>query len=236
MITQSNGTIYLSEQRGSTQQGNDYQSYHTFNFGSYYDKHKEPIGDLLFVNDETLNTGVKIKTTVKQGNSLLLFPLVGGFEFKGETTGFVEAGQFCLISPEKDVEIELSNPYKTELISFLQIGFGKALTQNQWIVGKFDLESQPNQLIPLEVSAINNPKYLLGSVGIFGGREKSSYRVKNSEAGVFAFVISGVFEVQDRLLQSRDGLAMWDEKEIEFEALSQDAIILFLDLGNNPKS
>jgi len=36
--------------------------------------------------------------------------------------------------------------------------------------------------------------------------------------------------VQHRLLHARDGLVLWDAKEIEMEALSNDAIILLLEI------
>ena len=54
--------------------------------------------------------------------------------------------------------------------------------------------------------------------------------IKNKKNGIYAFVIEGVFEVQDRLLHTKDGLAMWDAEEIDFEALSNGAILLLLEI------
>ena len=234
MIPQSSGKIYLSHERGITQEGNDHRSYHTFNFGSYYHEHKEAIGNLLFLNDDTLNMGVHMKTFVKQGTSLLLLPIVGGLKYKSETSGeisgFVEAGRICLLKPDAAIEVEISNPYTTELVNFLQIGINLALDHLHYSIGEFDLESHPDCLLPLLFSGEGKTKYNLGSIGKFGGRTSGNYPVGNPAAGVFAFVIDGVFEVQDRLLQSRDGLALWDVQEVEFEALSQEAIILFLEM------
>jgi redox-sensitive bicupin YhaK (pirin superfamily) len=45
-------------------------------------------------------------------------------------------------------------------------------------------------------------------------------------------VIEGAFEVQDRLLHAKDGLAVWDTNEIDFEALSNDAILLLWEVNN----
>jgi len=44
------------------------------------------------------------------------------------------------------------------------------------------------------------------------------------------FVLEGAFEAEGRLLHSRDGLALWDTNEIEIEALSNDAIILLIEI------
>ena len=52
----------------------------------------------------------------------------------------------------------------------------------------------------------------------------------NKEAGAFVFVIEGAFEVQGTLLHERDGLALWKTEEVEMEALSNEAIILVIEL------
>ena len=62
------------------------------------------------------------------------------------------------------------------------------------------------------------------------GREDGVYSLKNPQNGVFVFVIEGAFEVQNRLLEPRDGLAISAVEAIEFEALSNNAIILFLEI------
>jgi len=46
---------------------------------------------------------------------------------------------------------------------------------------------------------------------------------------VYVFVIEGAFEVQNRLLHARDGLSLSSATEVEFEALSNDAMLLILE-------
>lgn len=43
-------------------------------------------------------------------------------------------------------------------------------------------------------------------------------------------MLEGAFEVQGTLLHARDGLALWETDEVEMEALSNDAIILLVEL------
>ena len=50
------------------------------------------------------------------------------------------------------------------------------------------------------------------------------------EAGLFVFVIEGAFEVQYRLLHPRDRLVLWEADTIEWEALSNDAVILVIEM------
>ena len=47
----------------------------------------------------------------------------------------------------------------------------------------------------------------------------------------FVFIIEGAFEVQNRLLEARDGLSLWNLSKLEFEALSNDAILMIIEVG-----
>ena len=67
------------------------------------------------------------------------------------------------------------------------------------------------------------------------GREEVAYKLQDQQRGVFGFVLQGAFEVQYKLMETRDGLALWNAKEIEIEALSNEALIMLIemDLKNN---
>jgi redox-sensitive bicupin YhaK (pirin superfamily) len=62
------------------------------------------------------------------------------------------------------------------------------------------------------------------------GRQEAIYHKKNPKTGVFIFVIQGELEVQYRLMHEGDGLALWEVDEVEFEALSNNAILLILEV------
>ncbi|HSC39564.1 MAG TPA: hypothetical protein VLD19_16885, partial [Chitinophagaceae bacterium] len=99
----------------------------------------------------------------------------------------------------------------------------------------FNLEDSPNKLVeafaPLwDILSATNTGFA-GSIGKFAGREEAVYKMKNPARGLFAFVLQGAFEVQYRLLHAGDGLGLWELPEIELEALSNDAIILFLEVS-----
>lgn len=70
------------------------------------------------------------------------------------------------------------------------------------------------------------------SIGKFTGRHDVVYTPANPHNRLFVYVIDGAFEVQGRLLHPRDGLGLWDEPDnIELEALSNDAIVLLIELS-----
>ena len=54
--------------------------------------------------------------------------------------------------------------------------------------------------------------------------------MQNKNNGIYAFIIEGVFEVQDRLLHTKDALDLWNTDEIDFEALSNGAILLLFEV------
>jgi redox-sensitive bicupin YhaK (pirin superfamily) len=228
--------IYLAKQRGCSQVS-WHRSYHTFNFGAYYNEHKKPAGDLLAFNDDTLKGGASVTRSMKEDEAILLLPMVGALEYKNGSgaAGTVEAGQSHLLFARKNSDVEISNPYESELINYLEIWF--RISPAQRIAGEvayeFSLDRHRNQLIPF-LSASDSeekaPFKIHGLIGKFAGREDGAYTIKDPTRRLFVFVIEGAFEVQDRLLEARDGLLLWNTEQVEFEALSPDAIILLLEI------
>lgn len=226
-MTQTEATIFLADQRGCSQT-DWFRSLHCFNFGAYHNEHRQPFGRLRVFNDDTLAGGKSLKMQVSENTEVILLPLVGAIEYKpasGET-GLLEAGEVHIFSAAKGTEYEITNPYSEELINFLQIWVqnNEPSFEDKSITGSFDFE-QKNQLLPLFSTQV------YGMIGKFGGREEGIYKVQHPKAyGVFVFVIQGAFEVQNRLLHPRDGLSLAHITEIDFEALSNDAILLVLEI------
>lgn len=225
--THTEATIFLSDRRGCSQT-DWFRSYHSFNFGHYQAENREPFGALRVFNDETLAGGKSLKRQVDQNTDVILLPLVGALEYTigpGET-GLLTAGEVLTLSLDKGREYEITNPYSEELINFLQIWIRNddPSFETQFLIGSFDFD-QRNQLLSL-FSAQSK-----GFIGKFGGREEGVYTVQDREKnGVFIFVIEGAFEVQNRLIHPRDGLSLAHVPEIDFEALSNDALLLVLEI------
>jgi hypothetical protein len=226
MLPRTEATIYLANQRGCSQE-DWYRSYHTFNFGSYFNESRKAFGSLQVVNDDTLSGGRMLKFNVTENTLILLLPIVGTLNYQTQLEqGSVEVGQCYHVFIQKDSSFEISNPYQSELINFLHVW----LTIDSQVLlhdSSFDLLINSNQLIPLPtVKEEQNPIALIGK---FDGRKEETYSLRNPDKGIFIFILEGAFEVQNRLLEARDGLAIWNTTEIEFEALSNNAIILVIE-------
>ena len=233
IMPEEKAKIFLAGERGLNQL-DWFRSYNTFNFGKYFSEHKKAFGDLYVLNDDTLAAGKTVRMRIEETADILLIPVVGTVEFKinNGSPGFVEAGQSLLYNADKNSIIEFANPYENDLINFLQIWI-KANTEPKPDIAEifsFDINETKNSLINL---FFKNTNYKIGK---YKGREEGVYKLNNPDNGLFVYIIEGAFEVQGRLLQQRDGLALWNVLNVYFEALSNDAIIIFLEVKNKPEA
>ncbi len=228
-MKQTEAKIYLSDQRGCTQT-DTFRSFHTFNFGSFFNENKHPFGNLMAFNEDTLKGNASIEQTIKEQTTVVLIPIFGAIEVKnGFNTegGYVTAGEAYSFKTVDTETFTISNPYENELVSYLQIRLQNKEYQsfNNEQITAFDFLKNKNQLLPYFSDNKN-----CGCIGQYEGRKESVYRVKKRQNGVFVFVIEGVFEVQNRLLQARDGLSLVGVDAVELEALSNNAVVILLEL------
>lgn len=229
MVQQNKGKIFLADERGHHEM-EWFRSFSTFNFGKYQLEHKTPFGPLYILNDETLAGGKSISMTIEADSLILLIPIVGTIAYTDSLghANYIEAGEGQVYSTPKGTTIEIGNPFHDELVNFLQIWFygEEAAADKEPQLIPFDLVNNINQLVPMPV---NNSSYKI-SIGKYNGRQESVYKLSDTRNGIFVFVIEGTFEVQFRLLHSRDGLALWEAGEVEWEALSNNAILLVMEM------
>ncbi|WP_184545513.1 pirin family protein [Mucilaginibacter sp. FT3.2] len=227
MIQQSKGKMFLADERGLNQL-DWYRSYNTFNFGNYQHVHKQPVGDLYVLNDDTLAGGKSISMSVDEHSSIILIPVVGAIECMDDLGNITmtEPGHIQLLDMPAGSMFQLNNTYDEELVNFLQLWIKTDSTGHQ--VSHFDLFKDKNQLI--NFFGLPNAT---GYIGMFDGRADAVLQVSDSENHLFAFVIDGEFEVQNRLLHARDALVLWDMHEVEMEALCNNAIIMLIEIGGD---
>jgi hypothetical protein len=170
----------------------------------------QPFHNLITISDETIAPGTVIDYDI---NCAVLIPLVGDI-----STGYeLSPGQAQLVSGL----VSVTNKFEKELVNYLMLSFNDDI-KDTYDTAVFDLFSDGNKVLSLFPTIY---------IGRYDGRKDDIFRIDDRAKGVFVFVIEGVFEVQDRLLHSRDGLALSNIKEVEFEALSNDAIILLIEVG-----
>jgi hypothetical protein len=233
-MNQPKAKIFLADKRGCNETDR-FRSYSTFNFGEYFNEYKHPFGNLYGLNDNTIAAGHAVSLRVEKNSCVLLLPVVGTILCK--TKGYlsiVNTGQLQIFRAPRGAAIELQNCYKNELINFLEIWIKADIPGNNDIhrLLTFNLDENKNRIIRITESIISDPDNPVVSIGKFTGRHEAVYALKGKQNNLFIFVIEGVFEVEGRLLHARDGLAVWNEPdEIELEALSNDAILLIIEMN-----
>lgn len=231
MVQQTPGKIFLAEERGLTE-SDRFRRYSTFNFGPFVHAHKGPFGRLYGLNEETLAGNHALEFTVTEASQVLIIPLAGAVTLTCDgipatTVGVEET--LVLTLPAASL-LQVKNLFESELVSFLHIWLLADAPVSAASVQQagFCFNDQPNSLIPLV--ATTPLLVLVASIGRFAGRHEAVYRPASSEASLFAFVLAGAFEIEGRLMHEKEGLALWNTAEIELEALSNDAVVLVLEL------
>lgn len=220
--------IYLADQRHCSQTA-ICRSFHTFYAVGHAAAYKKSLDKLCACDDVTLTGGSSNVYTVAEDTVVILIPVVGAIRYKVTTnkTGEAEAGEVDILALPKGATINVSNPYPDDRINFIFIQVNEpTIDGSSGFVNKvaFDLGAGKNKLIELFSEALGVTAY----IGKFDGRCEGNLIFEKSSNHVFGFVIEGVFEVQNRLLQYRDGLALRNVTGVDFEALSPDAIIFLL--------
>ena len=215
--------LYLADQRGHSETAL-VRSFHVFNTGTYQAADREPFGSLYLLDDDTLRAGASLKRRVETDTAVVLFPITGGLEYATDAApDFLEPGQTQTLWLPAGASYTVSNPYETETINVLQFGFSgqSATVPPDNGLTKFNIIHQ-NKLLPLfSLPGVS------GLIGRYDGRAKDEF---TATGNVFVFVLKGGFEVANRLVHERDGLALPAQQEgvIEFEALSNDAVLILM--------
>lgn len=214
MLQQSQARIFLSSQRAEIQE-DGYRSSSCINENFF--------GNVSVFDDVTLAGEKSCKIGLVAGQYFVIIPLVGTIHFENtDENNLVNPGEALFIS----TDTVITNPYSDELVNFLRIAFAGCPNEKITTITCFDIDAQKNQLVGIGTPA---EKFPLIKIGKFHGRAETLHHLQSKSNGTFVYVIAGAFEVQYRLLEAKDSLAVWDTETLELEALSNEAILLVIE-------
>lgn len=236
MIQQAAAKMYLAKERGCNENA-CMRSYSTFNFGNFHNAHKQPLGSLYVWNDDTLAPKQSITTYTDKDGYIVFIPLAGTITCKqpGEDEVLIDAGQVYISYVRSGTVVEVANNLSEALVNFLhiRIAANKADNIGGCALLNFNININKKEfalLKPAYGSNLMNEIPFDLSIAKLAGRSELEYTLQQKENAVFVFSVEGAFEVQYRLLHERDGLGLWDTDRVELEALSNDAIIILLEI------
>lgn len=213
-------------------------TYHTFSFANYHDSKRTNFGALRVLNDDTVQPGMGFGTHPHRDMEIITIPLDGDLEHKDSTgvTGVIRKGEIQVMSAGTGVTHSEYNHNQDKIVSFLQIWvFPREINleprAEQANIEEWMTKNEYHQIIsPNHTDSglwINQDAWF--SLGNFDKDFSKKYQIKKEGNGVYIFVISGAVEVASYQLNARDGLGVWDTKEIEIKA-NQDSEILVMEV------
>ena len=228
MIQQALAKIFLSDNR-KIRQSSRYQSLSTFSSGDEQSTHELSSPGLYALDDVELAGSAGIDVDIKETSYMILLPITGDLIYTDAAgkKAWINVGELKIISLPAASGIRLTNPFPNDIINYLQICIraNRQMNQNINALFNFDLHKKQNDL--KEMYPLFSPFSI--SIGRFNGRKEGVYPMRSKKSRLFAFIITGAFEFENRLLETRDGLEVSGIEEAHFEALSEGAILLLIE-------
>ncbi|WP_443939666.1 pirin family protein [Pedobacter sp. MW01-1-1] len=214
-------------------------AHHSFSFANYYNPERMHFGVLRVLNDDIIDGGMGFGAHPHDNMEIITIPLTGAIAHKDSmgNSAVVTAGEIQVMSAGTGVSHSEFNAQADEKLNLLQI----------WLFpNKKNVTPRYDQQV-LDVAAYrNNFQQVLSpnaddegvwihqdawfSLGQFDAGFESTYSIKRTGNGVYAFVIKGTVEIEGQKLTERDGLGVWDTNQLTFKAISQDAEVLLMDV------
>ena len=210
-------------------------SYHTFSFGGYYNPERMQFGALRVLNDDTVKGGMGFGTHPHDNMEIISIPLEGDLEHKDSmgNTAVIKQGDIQVMSAGTGIYHSEQNHHKNEAVKFLQI----------WVFpNKKNVTPRYDQLTLNVADRHNKLQQVLSpnkddeGVWIYqdawfhmGNLDKGvpvKYNLKKEVNGVYVFVLKGDVTVNAQQLNTRDGLGITGEKELNITADNNSEILL----------
>jgi hypothetical protein len=226
MLTQTQVQIYLSGQRTITR-SDGVCSLRTFNCADGGSR----FGALLTFEEQRIEAGKSLEISTEKPIVIVLIPMAGGLELIDSpgASVFVGIGELYRMLVILESKNRIRNPYPSETIRFLQICFDPGISGGDFIEPPLRAFSLDREGVLLPIFERSSGAFS-GFIGRYGGRHVGEFTPAAPDKGLFCYIIQGAFEVQDRLLEKGDALALQHVATLAFEALSHGAIILVLEV------
>ena len=216
-------------------------SYHSFSFAGYHDPSRVHFGELRVLNDDVVKGGRGFGQHPHDNMEIISIPLHGALEHGDDTggRGIIKSGEVQIMSAGSGIAHSEKNASDTEDVNFLQIW---VFPKKRNITPRYDQklfkaeqrEDKFQTIVAPEESSdslwINQDAWF--SLGNLSKNYSGTYTVRKENNGVYVFVIEGDVTINGQKLNKRDGLGVWDTKELAITA-DNDAEILLIDVPMN---
>ncbi|WP_460514797.1 hypothetical protein [Cyclobacterium sediminis] len=225
MMVKKSRRIILAEKRKEEHLEGEYLSRYSINYKEKDNHSIMPVSSLYLFQETTLGAGKMEQLMFDENILLLILPVIGRVQVQNREKQYeVDIGGALLLPNLSRKSCTISNEFENSDVHYLIAGFAcneptEGLVQFLFCTDKLEILFEGASQCGL-IKAV---------VGQWKGRAKGEY--VSTTPNIFAWVIQGAFEIENCLLQKSDGLAVFQSEKIEFEALSNNAIIIFLEMA-----
>lgn len=233
-FVKENTVLHKSETRGDANHG-WLHSRHTFSFANYHNPERMHFGVLRVLNDDIVAAGMGFNTHPHDNMEIISIPIEGDLEHKDSMSNVavIKNGDIQVMSAGTGISHSEFNKNKDKQVKFLQI----------WVFpNKKNVKPRYDQITLNEKDRHNKLQQILSptpdDVGVWihqnawfhlGKFDKgitSEYTLKARGNGLYIFNLNGDLKINDQLLNSRDGLGIWDIDKISIKADTDSEFLL----------
>ncbi len=229
-------TLRQRDQRGQTKI-EWLDSYHSFSFGDYFDPQHMGFSDLRVINDDYVQPGQGFATHGHQNMEIVTYVLEGTLAHKDSlgNGSLIHTGEVQRMSAGSGIRHSEFNPSETERVHLLQIWIlpeQQGLTPSYQQIPFADEEKDGRWCLIVSPDGRDGSLTIHQSTEIYVAQlsqgQSLTYQPKPDRA-CWLQVATGVLQVNDRILEAGDAVAVQDEA-LTLEGMSRKAEVLLFDL------
>jgi len=210
-------------------------SYHTFSFAGYYDPERIHFGALRVLNDDTVAPGMGFGRHPHDNMEIISIPLEGDLEHQDNTgtKQVIRKGDVQVMSAGTGIQHSEKNKNDDQFVKFLQIWVfpNERNVKPRYDQKTFSEEEKKNKFLTVvspvgEQEGVNIHQDAWFSLSNLDKDKELTYTLKNKNNGVYAFLLEGDVNINDVVLNRRDGLGISETEELKIKANSNAELLL----------
>ncbi|HLF46243.1 MAG TPA: pirin family protein [Chitinophagaceae bacterium] len=212
------------------------ESYHTFSFAGYHHPERIHFGALRVLNDDTVAGGMGFGTHPHENMEIISIPTSGDLEHR-DSMGNVQViseGDVQVMSAGTGIQHGEKNKNADKPVKFFQIWIipDKKNVTPRYDQKNFTAADKKNKFLTVvspmgsDDGGVQIHQNAWFSLGNLDKDFSSTYKLRNAENGVYAFVIEGSVNINGESLNRRDGLAITETNELEIIANNESTLLL----------
>lgn len=231
-------TLHKAETRGHANHG-WLNTHHTFSFANYYNPDRMNFGVLRVLNDDVVAPGMGFGTHPHADMEIVSIPLEGDLRHRDSmgTDGIIKEGDVQVMSAGTGIQHSEMNANHDREVKFLQIWI---FPREKNVTPRYDQITMDTSAREGQFQQILSPspddegvwihQDAWFHLGRLENEQTTTYALKKSGNGVYAFVIKGRVSINGRELSDRDGLGIEGAQEIDVTSHTEGAEVLLMEI------